>query len=60
MTPGQLAKKIFEAVETDLRDRRGIRHEWDMIDEEIQKEIRDTNVKAIRSLLVLFTKMKES
>ncbi len=45
------AKKIFKVVEADLRDRRGIRHEWDAVDEEIQKEIRETNVANILKVL---------
>lgn len=46
-----LAKKVFKVVEEDLRDRRGIRHEWDQVDLEIQKEIRTTNEKRIASVL---------
>lgn len=46
-----LAVKIFEDIEFDLRDRRGIRHEWDQVDEEVQKEIRTTNQKRIASRL---------
>ena len=47
----KLAKKIFKVVENDLRDRRGIRHEWDQVDEEIQEEIRETNEKKIAKVL---------
>lgn len=46
-----LAKKIFEAVERDLRDRRGLRHEWDRIEDDIQKEIRETNEANIAKIL---------
>jgi hypothetical protein len=46
-----LAKKIFAAVESDLRDRRGIRHEWDHVDKEVQEEIRITNQQAIEKIL---------
>lgn len=47
----KLAKKIFEAVERDLRDRRGLRHEWDRIEDDIQKEIRETNEANIAKIL---------
>jgi hypothetical protein len=47
----KLSKNIFKVVEEDLRDRRGIRHEWDNVDEDIQKEIRDTNSKNIERVL---------
>lgn len=46
-----LAKKIFKAIENDLRDRRGIRHEWERVDSEIQKEIRETNIENIAAYL---------
>jgi hypothetical protein len=47
----KLARQIFSAVEADLRDRRGIRHEWDRVDESVQREIRKTNVTRITELL---------
>lgn len=47
----KLAKKIFEAVERDLRDRRGLKQEWNLIDEEIQQEIRETNEANIAKIL---------
>jgi len=47
----QLAKFIFDEIEQDLRDRRGIKHTWDSIDEDIQQEIRDTNIKKIEEIL---------
>lgn len=40
--PHDTATRIVWAIETDLRDRRGIRHEWDNVDDEIQDEIRDS------------------
>lgn len=46
-----LSKKIFKAVEDDLRGRRGIRQEWDQADEETKKEIRDTNTANISKVL---------
>jgi hypothetical protein len=48
----QLAKFIFDEIEQDLRDRRGIKHTWDSIDEDIQQEIRDTNIKNIEKILI--------
>jgi hypothetical protein len=47
----EAAKEIFEAVERDLRDRRGLKHEWGSIDESIQQEIRDTNIASIAKIL---------
>lgn len=47
----ELAKKIFEVVEKDLRDRKGIRHEWDRAEEQVQEEIRTTNQENISALL---------
>jgi len=37
-----LADRIVEAIIRDMTDRRGLRHEWDCIDWDIQKEILDT------------------
>lgn len=37
-----MASKIVESIVDDLTDRRGLRHEWDGIDEDIQKEIMET------------------
>jgi hypothetical protein len=50
-SPESVAQEIFKVVEADLRDRRGIRQEWDNIDEETQTEIRDTNVANIVKIL---------
>lgn len=46
-----LAKKIFEVVEGDLRDRRGIKHEWGSIEDHIQHEIRVDNWRNIENVL---------
>jgi hypothetical protein len=48
----QLAKFIFDEIEQDLRDRRGFKHTWDSIDEDIEQEIRDTNIKNIEKILI--------
>lgn len=37
---GQQAEEIVDAIIDNLTDRKGLRHEWDNIDEEIQAEIR--------------------
>ena len=36
-----MAKKAVKAIIADLSDRRGLRQEWDQIDDDIQKEIKD-------------------
>ena len=36
------AEAVVAAIIKDLSDRRGLRHEWDRIDEDIQDEIRET------------------
>jgi hypothetical protein len=38
----QTAQKIVSAIVEDLSDRRGLRQEWEQIDEEIQAEIKQT------------------
>jgi trans-2-enoyl-CoA reductase len=35
-----LSKTIVDRIIEDLTDRRGLRHEWDECDDEIQEEIR--------------------
>ncbi len=35
----ELASAIVEAIREDFTDRRGLRHEWDQIDEAIREEI---------------------
>ena len=35
------AALAVEGIIEDLSDRRGLRHEWDAIDEDVQQEIRD-------------------
>jgi hypothetical protein len=36
------AKRIVEKIEADFTDRRGLRQEWDNIDEQTKSEIRAT------------------
>lgn len=35
------AEKIVNKIVLDITDRRGIKHEWNNIDEDIQKEIKE-------------------
>ena len=35
-----IAEKIVAGIEHDFRDRRGLRQEWEWIDDDIQAEIR--------------------
>lgn len=37
-----LALRIAGAIIADLNGRRGLRHEWERIDDDIQEEIRET------------------
>jgi hypothetical protein len=37
--PQILAKRIVRKIVADLRDRRGLRHQWDQIDDAIRDEI---------------------
>jgi len=43
-----LAQKIVMAIEKDLRDRRGLRQEFERIDKDIQDEIRSEWAKLVR------------
>ena len=36
------AREIADAIIDNLTDRRGLRQEWDNIDEDVQAEIRET------------------
>lgn len=45
MTEQQIAsasRKIVKAIERDFSDRRGLRQEWEQIDDDIKKDIRKT------------------
>ena len=35
------AEKVVDGIIADFTDRRGLRQEWEQIDDEIQNEIRD-------------------
>ena len=41
-TINELAEKAVSRIIDDLTDRRGLRQEWEQIDDEIQDEIRET------------------
>lgn len=45
------AERIVKAIEADFTDRRGLRQEWEQIDQETQMEIRETWVKLVRKEL---------
>jgi hypothetical protein len=45
------APRIVGAILADLTDRRGLRHEWDRIDADIQAEIRATWEGLVRDVL---------
>ena len=42
------ARKIVDDLIADLTDRRGLRQEWEAIDEETQEEIRETWAKIVQ------------
>ncbi len=44
------ARKAVEAIVKDLSDRRGLRQEWDGIDEDIQQEIIRAWTKIVRDV----------
>lgn len=39
MTNRQLAAKIVDDIVDDLQDRRGLRQEWDQIDDDVKQQI---------------------
>jgi hypothetical protein len=47
----RIAKKVFDTIVNDLFDRRGLRQEWDQIDDDTLKEIYETNIKNITKIL---------
>lgn len=47
MTNRQKAARAVDAIITDLSDRRGLRHEWDQIDDDIKREIRHAWIAAV-------------
>ena len=46
-----VAQRIAKAIELDLSDRSGLGNEWDQIDNEIKRQIRETWVNIIRKEL---------
>lgn len=47
-----LAQRIAAEIEFDIRDRRGLKREFDQIDDDIQYEIRDAWAEIIRKMMV--------
>lgn len=43
------AEIIVDGIIRDLSERRGLRHEWERIDEDIQQEIRAEWISIVRS-----------
>ena len=43
--------KIVEAIETDISDRKGLRQEWENIDDDVLEEIRETLFNMITLIL---------
>lgn len=50
-TTKEKAKEVVELIVRDLSGRRGLRHEWDQIDDEIRTEIRREWVKLTLKIL---------
>jgi hypothetical protein len=48
MTLKDTADRAVDAIINDLTDRRGLRQEWEQIDKDTQKEIRETWASLIR------------
>ena len=44
------SEQIVDAIISDLTDRRGLRQEWEMIDEDIQEEIKETWISIVKGL----------
>jgi hypothetical protein len=43
----KIAKKVVSAIVEDIEDRRGLRQEWENIDSDIQKEIKEEWAKLV-------------
>ena len=46
-----LSSAVVQTILDDLTDRRGLRHEWDNIDDDIQKEIIDKWTALVKELV---------
>ena len=46
-----VARKIIKAIEDDFTDRRGLRQEWEQIDNNIKREIKRTWRKIIENII---------
>lgn len=47
----KIAMKIIEDILYDLKDRKGIKHSWNEIDDDVQEEIKETWKKIIMNIL---------
>lgn len=47
MSDQEIAEKVVKGIVEDLRDRRGLKGEWNAIDKDIQQEIRDAWAKIV-------------
>jgi hypothetical protein len=54
-----LASEIVNALIDDLKDRRGLRQEWDRIDDDIREEIRE-RWQEIAAGMILFSKAQDA
>ena len=50
-TRGQVAEEIVDTILKELAGREGLSHQWDSIDEETQKEIRDVWVEIVLGII---------
>ncbi len=46
-----IAEKIVAGIERDFTDRRGLRQEWEQIDDDIQAEIREAWANIVRQII---------
>jgi hypothetical protein len=50
--PEEISEGIVSEIIKDISDRRGLSHEWNSIDEDIQEEIKDSWMKIIKKHMV--------
>lgn len=48
---GLISEEIVDAIIKDFTDRRGLRQEWEQIDDGVQAEIRDTWMNLARRII---------
>lgn len=54
-----LAKQIVNDIVEDLSDRRGLRQEWDAIDEDVQEEIKEEWIAMIKKRIPVRIEKKD-